>query len=230
MKFRRKKQTQQAKMRHPQYLAGRDRTWEDDERENGGMQQVRKSFLHIIIVCVIILVIIVITATTAIFTSSQQQRNGIEAADTYAVSSQQQDDMKEKAQAFVTSLMMFSYCSDEDTAMQCKNAALACMAEGTKAYDRVESMEYGGGELPADSLRIFTTSPSMSDGSQTYAGTYMYSLDGVAVDTSTTDESNPDGTFIDSGYSFDITFQTATNDNKGEQEYMISSISLSYNG
>lgn len=229
MKFRRKKQTQQAKMRHPQYLAGKDRTWEDDERESGGMQQARKSFLHIIIVCVIILVIIIITATTAFVTSSQQQVNGIEAADTYAISSQEQNDMKEKAEAFVTGIMMFSYCSDEDVAMQCKNAALACMAKDTPAYEKVAYLEYEGGSLPADSLRIFVTDPGMTAGTRTYAGNYQYTLTGIAVDTSQTDENNPDGTMIDAGYTLSLTFQRATDTNTASSEYVIQSFTLTSN-
>ena len=137
--------------------------------------------------------------------------------------------MKEKAEAFATGLVLFSYCSDEDVAMQGKNAALACMAAGTSSYERVETLEYSGGVLSPDNLRVYIDTPSMSEGTQAYAGTFQYVINAAAVDTSQADEDTPDGKFVNAGYKITLTFELSVNDNTGEQSYMISSVRVGNN-
>ena len=220
MKFRRKRQPKPSQ--HPRY---NDRLRSD---AGAGMSDegtaMRASIIRIAVVAAIVLVILIVAATTAFMTSQPQSTASIQAADTYAISSAQQQDIREKSDRFATGMLLFAYCSDEDVAMEGKNAALSCLAEGSESY---ADIAYGGGVLPADSLKILVTDASMQSGSQSYAGTYVYTLSAAAVDTSQADEDNPDGVLIDDGVEMRLTFSQATDGNTGETAYMIENAYIS---
>lgn len=227
MKFRRKKR--QKTLKHPRYNEnhGTNTRLTSDIDDNEGSSSVRKSILRIAIVSTVILIILVVTATTAFMTSQSQSTASIQAADTYAISSAQQQDIREKSDRFATGMMLFAYCSDEDVAMNGKNAAMSCLAEGSESYDNIADMPYEGGQLPADSIKVLVTDASMQSGSQSYAGTYVYTLSAAAVDTSLADEDNPDGVLVDDGVEMRLTFSQATNENTGEITYMIENVYIS---
>ena len=227
MKFRRKKQTQRPA--HPRYNEMRsssERLATDIDDVNGS-SGIRRSILRIAVVSAIILIILIIAATTAFMTSQPQSTASIQAADTYAISSAQQQDIREKSDKFATGMMLFAYCSDEDVAMEGKNAAMSCLAEGSESYDNIADIPYEGGQLPADSIKVLVTDASMQSGSQSYAGTYVYTLSAAAIDTSQADENNPDGVLIDDGVEMRLTFSQATDGNTGETSYMIENVYIS---
>lgn len=227
MKFRRKKQTQRPA--HPRYNEMRsssERLATDIDDVNGS-SGIRRSILRIAVVSAIILIILIIAATTAFMTSQPQSTASIQAADTYAISSAQQQDIREKSDKFATGMMLFAYCSDEDVAMEGKNAAMSCLAEGSESYDNIADIPYEGGQLPADSIKVLVTDASMQSGSQSYAGTYVYTLSAAAIDTSQADENNPDGVLIDDGVEMRLTFSQATDGNTGKTSYMIENVYIS---
>ena len=223
MKFRRKRQPKPSQ--HPRY---NDRLRSD---AGAGMSDegtaMRASIIRIVVVAAIVLVILIVAATTAFMTSQPQSTASIQAADTYAISSAQQQDIREKSDRFATGMLLFAYCSDEDVAMEGKNAALSCLAEGSESYDNIADIAYGGGVLPADSLKILVTDASMQSGSQSYAGTYVYTMSAAAVDTSRADDENPDGVLVDEGVEIRLTFSQATDGNTGETAYMIENAYIS---
>ena len=224
MKFRRKRKPETPQ--HPRYNERLSNKVADVEvsEENASM---RRYIIRIAVVAVIVLVVLIVAATTAFMTSQPQSTASIQAADTYAISSAQQQDIREKSDRFATGMMLFAYCSDEDVAMNGKNAAMSCLAEGSESYDNIADMPYEGGQLPADSIKVLVTDASMQSGSQSYAGTYVYTLSAAAVDTSLADEDNPDGVLVDDGVEMRLTFSQATNENTGEITYMIENVYIS---
>ena len=223
MKFRRKRQPNAPQ--HPRYSERLSRGTNTELSDEGS--SMRRYIIRIAIVAAIVLIVLIVAATTAFMTSQPQSTASIHAADTYAISSAQQQDIREKSDRFATGMMLFAYCSDEDVAMDGKNAAMSCLAEGSESYDNIADIPYDGGQLPADSIKVLVTDASMQSGSQSYAGTYVYTLSAAAVDTSQADENNPDGVLVDDGVEMRLTFSQATNENTGEITYMIENVYIS---
>lgn len=227
IKIKRKKKQQK---RNPQYLAGKQRTWVDQFRDEND-KPFMKRFWGIIAVVVILLLIVIAFATTMILTSNQDDNtSSISASETYAVSTAEQNAMKKKAKEFATAMVLYAYCSDPQTNLEGKEAALSCLATGTDTYNKISDMTIstnGNGKIDKDNFIPVVTTPDMQDGTQAYAYSYTYKLNATAADASETSKSNPNGTIADNGYTFELTFKKATNKNSGgDSEWVISSATI----
>ena len=221
MLFRRKKKSAGKATMHPTYSGAR--LSDDAGIDDVNRRQANHSIIRIAIVCAVILVIMIATATTAFMTMQPSDTSGVQAADTYAISSATQQEIRDMSTEFATGMLLYAYCSDEDVAEQGRLAALSLVSPDVEAYDKIMSTPYNGGVLPSDSIRIFTSDASMVDGTQSYAGSYSYVMTAGAVDTSKADDDNPDGVPVDDGVSLRLTFELARNENTGEQRYVITS-------
>lgn len=199
----------------PEYLNSHDETWVEQQKANGGDASFRRSFGRVIALCILLVVLVAAAITTAIIGStSAAGRNSIGAADTYAVSAQTQSEMRSTASNFITGMILYSYCSDEDTAEQGRQLALSTMASGTESYNLVSNLSAAGtGPLSPDDISVVVGGITMSSGTRAYAGTYVYEGRGGAADVSAKDEEHPDGTLIDRGYSFKLSFSQVYDEN-----------------
>lgn len=227
LRIKRKKKQQK---RNPQYLAGKERSWVDQFRDEND-KPFMKRFWGIIAIVVILLLIVIAFATTMILTSNQSDNtSSISASDTYAVSTTEQNAMKKKAKEFATAMIIYSYCSDPQTNLEAKEAALACLASGTSTYSKISDMVVstdGNGHIDKDDIIPVVTNPDMQKGTQAYAYSYTYKLNATAADASITSKKNPNGTIADSGYTFELTFKKATNENTGgDSQWVISAASI----
>ena len=227
IQIKRKKKQQK---RNPQYLAGKDRTWVDQFRDEND-KPFMKRFWGIIAIVVILLLIVIAFATTLILTSNQDDgTSSISASDTYAVSTAEQNAMKKTARKFATGMILYSYCSDPQTNLEGKEAALSCLSKNTDTYSKISDMTIstdGNGSISKKNIIPVVTNPDMQEGTQSYAYSYVYKLNATAADSSEKDESNPNGTIIDNGYTFELTFKKATNENTGKgSEWVIASASI----
>ena len=196
------------KDRRPEYLNAHDETWVEQQKASGGDSSFRRSFGRVIALCILLLVLVVAAITTAIIGSSNASgRNTIGAADTYAVSAQTQSEMRSTANDFITGMILYSSCSDKQTAEDGRQLALSTMAAGTESYNLISDMSSAGsGPLSPDDISVVVGGLTMSSGTRAYAGTYVYEGRGGAADVSAKDDAHPDGQLIDKGYSFRLSF------------------------
>ena len=110
---------------HPAYMSGQQQTWADKDRERT-QGSFRRNFIAIIAVIVLIAVVLIVAAVSAVI-PAVTGTNQISAADTFAISQVEQQKMKQDATTFAQGLLVYSYCSDQATAFEGKNAALALM-------------------------------------------------------------------------------------------------------
>ena len=219
MKIRRKKKPVN---QHPEYLMGKQETWVDKEQAENGAS-VRRNFWYILIFSAIILVVLIVALTTAWFTSSTPAVNTISAADTFAVSTAEQNEMKEIANDFARGMIYLAYSSDEQGALNGKNLALSCMAQNTSSYRAVENISLPTGHVDSSVLVPVVTTPTLSEGTQSYAGNYTYTFS--ATGAQITDD-NPDGELIDTGYDFELVFRTATDVDGNGTGWVISAATI----
>lgn len=228
IRIKRKKKQQK---RNPQYLAGKERTWVDQFRDEND-KPFMKRFWGIIAIVVILLLIVIAFATTMILTANKSDNtSSISASDTYAVSTAEQNAMKNKAKEFATGMILYSYCSDPQTNLEGKEAALSCLAIGTDTYSKISDMTVstkGNGKIAKDDIIPVVTNPDMQDGTQAYAYSYTYKLSATAADGSETNKQNPNGTIVDNGYTFELTFKKATDENTGQDSQWVISSALIY--
>ena len=203
------------------YMGGQQKTWQDEHREENA-DDVSKTFRRIIILCIILLLLVIGSFVAAALATTSQQEQVITASDTFAVSQREQSQMMESAQEFAKGMLIYAYCSNQDTALQGKNLALSKMATGTDAYTQVQEMDANDPLVAPENLVPVATEPVMDSGTQAYAGSYVYSLDGGVADSSVTDDDNPDGTFVDAGYHFELKFDLATDETTNEDVWVIS--------
>lgn len=199
---------------HPEYMNEHDLSWVERQREqNGG--QFRKSLVRVIGLCVVLVVLLILALTTTLFGRSSASGNvNISAADTYAVSGQTQKEMQATAQDFITGMILFSYCSDQDVAEQGKEAAMACLATGSDTYDLIDAMQFAGeGAVGPDDISVVVGGLGITSGTRSYEGTYVIEGRGSAADLSKKDDDHPDGTLVDRGYYFTLSFSQVTDEN-----------------
>lgn len=219
IKLRRRKQNRQPN--NPMHLSGREHTWIDDERAEN-QSTVTRRVIYIILVCVLILVILIASAVVTV-TASSDQDNTVTALDSFALTTVEQDQISEYAQIFATGMLIYQYCEGEDVQMEGKNAALAVMATNTDAYQMIVDMDAGMEAIAYDDFIPVVTDPVMTDGTQSYAGTFTYELDGTAGQYT---EEYPDGVIVDSGFHFTLEFELATDESTGDTTWVITSVEI----
>ena len=196
-------------VQHPTYdqrsaRRASEASWEDRERERSG-RDITKRFRYIVAFCVAILVVIALAAVTASRSAQEQGAESVSAADTYAISSSERSAMETTARDFATALVSSVYLSDADTAQQMRSLALSYMATGTDAYASVTNLPVGTGDISRDDMYVNVQDLKMSDGSQSYSGTYVYKLTAQAGNKGTR-------TYEDRGYKMALYFQKASGD------------------
>jgi hypothetical protein len=125
--------------------------------------------------------------------------------------------MEQTARDFATALVSSVYLNDKDTAQQMRSLALTSMASGTSSYTSVAGLPVGTGNISRDDMYVNVQDLKMTDGSQSYAGTYVYTLTAQAGDKSKQ-------TYEDRGYKMTLYFQKADGDN-GTQ-WVISNVDI----
>lgn len=222
MKIRRKKKQVDPAKLHPQYNAGLDATWMDNERERNG-KSVKRNFWYIIGLSAIIAIVLIIAAVVAGI-SATTTTTTITAADTFAVSAQEQQTMVDRSKLFAGAMLKAGYCSDKQTSLDAKNIALACMAQGTSSYTAIENLSIGNGTISDANFKTVLTDPTMTAGTQTYAGDYVYKFSGCAFDSAS-------GKAADAGYDFTLTFSKANDVNDAAtSDWVISACDISRAG
>lgn len=226
LKIRQKKQraSEQSSSRHVSYSGRAGQHWMDQYREENN-QSVRKSFVMVVIVMVIIIVLLILSAITT-FTVLSDDTSQITAADTFAVTSYEQEQMSEDARRFAEGILVYAYCSDAETSEQGKVAALQKMAQNTTSYERIQALETVSPVIAPENFVPVTTDPVLQNPTMAYAGSFTYEFDGVAADSSVVDENNPNGTFADNGYHFTVTFNNTQDAQTGEQVWVITNVSV----
>lgn len=207
----------------PEYLNNsRERTWVDDNRARGGAARFRRTFIRIIGLMIALLVIIIMAIVSSTTGGNAQVSNQITAAETYAVSSDTQNQMRATTEDFIYGMLLLSYCNDEQVAQEGKDRALATMAVGSQSYELVEAMTPGEGSISPDDLEVVIGGLSMSSGTRAYAGSYSWEGRGGVADKSQTDDEHPDGTLVDKGYAFSVSFSQVTDENGDNPSWKIS--------
>lgn len=225
LKIRQKKQKKTAPAQHASYSGNTGRHWQEQYREDN-QQSVRKSFIAIVAIMVVIVLILIFSAVGTFIVQSNDTSQ-ITAADTFAITSYEQEQMKQDAETFADGILVFAYCSDETTALQGKTAALQKMATNSNSYSKIENLEEVGRVIAPENFIPVTTEPVLQDPTMAYAGSFTWEFDGVAADESVTSESNPNGTFADAGYHFKVVFSQATDENTGENAWVITNVDIS---
>lgn len=211
---------------HPQYLIGKQRTWADEYREDpNNKSRFRRYFVAVIGIAVLILVILISAVINANIVHGENNQQ-ITAADTFAVSQVEQQQMQDYATKFTRGILMYAYCSDQNNALQGKNEALSLMANNTDAYSQIEGMKQAWAVIAPENILPVTTEPTTKDSTQAYAGDFTYELDGVAADSSITDETHPNGTFADAGYHFAVTFSYVTDSETNDKVWVITNVQI----
>ena len=219
--IRRKKQDD--KQQHPEYLMGKEETWQDrHRREHGG--DVTKNFYRIIGFAGIILVVLMVVITTSTIVSTVNNEKTITAVDTFSVTSKEQSAMSDSMEKFVTGMMLVAYCSDSDMALEGKSMALAQMANNTNAYEGIEKMSVSEGGIPYENIKIIIDGPEMVEGTHAYAGEYEFQAAALCADKSTPSQDG-DFTVVDRGYKFDVIFELAEDEN-GNRDWKISDVTI----
>lgn len=218
LKIRQKKEPEQPQ--HKAYMSGAQRTWMDDEREQSGAD-MRKTFWRIIILAVVILVIIIASVVAASMATAPTEQT-ITASDTFAVSQREQEQMVESSKKFAEGMIVYAYCSDPDKALAGKNQALSQMATNTDRYTEIENMDGNTPLIAFENLYPVVKEPSMQAGTQSYAGNYVYEVEAGAADVSVVSDANPNGTFADAGYKFELRFDMTQDESTGENIWVIS--------
>lgn len=225
IKVRQKKNKKRAND-HPQYLMGQQRTWADEYRDDpNNKSRFRRYFVAIIGVAVLILVILISAAINASITHSDGNQQ-ITAADTFAVTQVEQQQMQDYATKFAQGILTYAYCSDQNKALQGKNAALSLMANNTDSYSEIEGMTQAWAGIAPENLLPVITTPTSKDSTQAYAGDFTYEFDGVAADSSVTDATHPNGTFADAGYHFAVTFSYVTDSATNDKVWVITNVKI----
>lgn len=214
---------QRSNENQPEYLNNsRDRTWVDDNRARGGATRFRRTFARVIGLCVLLLIIIIMAIVSATTGGNTQVSNQITAAETYAISSDTQSQMRSTTENFIYGMLLLSYCSDADVAQEGKDMALAAMAQGSQSYELVSAMTPGEGTVDPDDLEVVIGGISMSSGTRAYAGSYSWDGRGGVANKNQTDDEHPDGTLVDRGYSFNVSFSQVTDENGENPAWRIS--------
>lgn len=203
-------------------MNAREETWVDVNRARGGAQRFRRTFYRVIGLCVVLLIIIITAFVTAANSNQTVVSNQITAADTYAISSETQSEMRSTTEDFIYGMLLLSYCSDETVAQEGKDRALATMAVGSQSYDLVSAMTPGMGTVDPEDLEVVIGGLSMSSGTRAYAGSYSYEGRGGVANKNITDEDHPDGTLVDKGYSFSVSFSQVPDENGDNPAWKIS--------
>lgn len=225
LKIRQKKEKKQPVIaQHSSYTSKGGRHWQEQYREDNN-QKVRKSFVALVAIMIAIVVILILSAVTT-FVTQANNASQITAADTFAITSYEQEQMKEDARTFADGILVYAYCSDETTALEGKTAALQKLATNSSSYSKIEQLESVNPVIAPENFVPVTTDPVLKDPTMAYAGSFTWEFSGVAADSSVTSESNPDGTFADKGYSFSLTFSQATDESTGDSSWMISRVDI----
>jgi len=208
-------------------MNAREQTWVDVQRARGGEARFRRTFARVIGLCVVLLIIIITAFVTAANGGQTTATNQITAADTYAVSSDTQAEMRSTTEDFIYGMLLLSYCNDEKIAQEGKDRALATMAMGSQSYDLVSAMTPGEGTVSPDDLEVVIAGLSMSSGTRAYAGSYSYEGRGGVANKNNTDEDHPDGILVDKGYVFNVSFSQVTDENGDNPSWKISYAKIS---
>lgn len=213
------------------YLSGRERTWKDDYAERND-SKVRRSVIAIAVVVIVIIIILVASIVSMTVSSNGQQTQSIEAADTFAVSQVEQQQMSDSAKDFAEGFLFYTYCSDSDKSLDGKNHMLANMASNSDAYRTIQDLNQTAPIISSQSLYPVVSDPVLNNPTQAYAGSFTYTLDCAAMDVSDTDDDNPDGKFADRGWHMTLTFEQSkdTDSDDGDaSSWMITSAQINRN-
>lgn len=222
LKIRQKKQPKAPT--HASYSGNTGKHWAEQYKEDN-QQKVRKSFIAIVLVMIAIVVVLIASAITTVIMPSQDISQ-ITAADTFAVSTYEQEQMSEDAQDFATGVLVYAYCSDDTTANEGKIAALSLMTPDTDSYAQIETLERIYPEVSPQNFVPIITTPTMKNPTTAYAADFVYEFDGAVADAGLVNESNPDGTIIDKGYHFKLSFSYAADPETGDGRWVISNVEI----
>lgn len=229
IKFRQKKK-EQPQQQHPQYEPNTGTHWADQYREDN-KSSFRRTFIAVIAILVVIMIILIVATINAVMPEESNVRN-INAADTFAVSQVEQQQMEQASTTFAEGVLVYAYCADEQTALQGKTAAMQQMANNTDAYAKIEALEPVARIIDPENFSPVVTTPLMKGATRAYSGEFTYEFDAVAADTSVTSEANPNGTFADAGYHFEVVFSYYTNEddeNTDNGKWVISQVTITEN-
>lgn len=218
---------QRGNERQPEYLNARDETWLDQDKRRGGQARFRRAFGRIIVLCVILLIIIIMAIVSATTKGSTTVTNQQTAGETYAISTETQNQLRSTTEDFIYGMLLLSYCSDKNVAQEGKDMALSTMALGCQSYDLVSAMEPGEGKVKPDDLEVVIGGIGLEDGTRAYQGSYTYEGRGGVANKNKTDDDHPDGTLVDNGYSFKVSFSQVTDENGENPIWKISYAKIS---
>lgn len=218
MAFKIRQRKKDNSKQHPDYLLGAERTWADNDRERT-KNSFRRNFVAILAVMIVIAVLLIVATTSNVVSLFQEPQ--ITAADSFAVSQYEQQQMESSAKTFAQGVLVFAYCNDQDTAFAGKNAALNEMVQGTDAYDNVLNLAQTNPIVAPANLVPVVTDPKTTVKTQAYAGDYTYTFSGVVADSSVTSEGNESGTFVDNGYNISVTFTNVLDEATNQRKWVI---------
>ena len=225
LRIKQKKQDREIDRQHPSYMAGEVRTWADDERDKT-RGSFRRNFIAIIAVIVLIAIVLIVAAVSAVLPAFNQQQ--IDAADTFAISQYEKQQMETSAETFAKGVMVFAYCSDPDTAIAGKQTALNEMANNTPSYSEIYNLTQVNPIIAPENFAAIATNLTPDTSTQAYAGKYTYELNAVAADTSVT-AGGENGTFADRGYHMKLVFDMVKDDTTGQNKWVISNAIITPN-
>ena len=221
--FVRQKKNKNVRNAHPAYSTQPQKLIEKDREEN--MPRVRRNLIAIVAVMILILIIIMAAIINAVY-RPQDSDVLITAADTFAISQYEQEQMSEVAQDFGRYIAMWSYCSDESAALSAKNAALALTGTNSNAYSAIEQLEQAYPVIEAKDLAPVVTEPTASTPGVAVAQSMTFLLDCAAADLSVKTDETPNGTFADPGLSLTVEFTLADDEATEDTIWVISNVSI----
>ena len=222
--FRQKKK-KRVRSDHPIFESGEPKKLLDRDRERD-LPKVRRNLIAIIAVMILIAAVLIAFIVGSLAAPAGNGGVTISAADTFAITPYEQDLMSSKTEEFAKYMLLWAYCSDQDTANSAKTAALSLMVPGTSSYTAVQNSPQVYPVIAPDNFVPVVTEPRTSNFGVTVAQSLTFSCDAAAADSSVVSSSNPNGTFADAGLSITVEFSHATDETVETVDWMISSVTI----
>lgn len=197
------------------------RTWADDERDKNA-PMVRRRIVYLAVAALALIVLLVLVTVLPSVSGMIGSTNEVSASDTYAVSTADKEVMQTRAKAFVTGYLASQYLSDGEVAAESRELAMACVADSTELYESLSTLPVGNGSIAADRLKVVTDEPSITSGTKSYTGSFVYSVHAQVADVD-----GDDGSFVDNGYDFKLKFDIVSNEEGTASAWLITDMSMS---
>jgi hypothetical protein len=124
-----------------------------------------------------LLIVIIGLVTASIPRANQSGDVAMTAEEALSVSVESQNQMKERARTFATSIVIMDCCSDPATAEEAKQDALSLMDSSSSGYSRLASTdltEYG--TVDPALLTVQVDEPVLINGTKSFASEYIYKV------------------------------------------------------